>query len=798
MTLAEVGRTWREAGVSVIPIAPNFSKRPPLPWKPYQGRIASLDEVSEWWGNGRAYGLALICGAVSGNLELTEIEGRAMKAGAPARIFMACDELDCAEVFDRLLSGYTQESPSGGLHLLYRVSDHPVPGNTKLAVRADGDVLAETRGEGGYVVGAPSPGTCHPSGVGWKLTSGEFGSLPTITWAERNLLHQAIAQALDESPPPPPPPPVPPAPTPRPQLPGGLVRPGDDFADQVDWADILEPAGWQLESHRGEERMWTRPGKSTRDGASATTNYQGKPGLYVFSTSAGLPTENPLSKLFVYAHYNHGGDLSRAAAALRDQGFGSSRPIATLDEMEFPAEVAEDRSYTLDETGNSQRLWDRVRGKYFWHAEEKRVYRWTDTVWERDLRETLPGQMIRVTDDMMREAADSGNESLGKWAKASRSHAKITASVNLVKYIDGAVRAQSELDPDRHLLNVDNGVLNLETMELVAHHPEFMMTRIARAAYNPQAICPTFERFMEQILPQESMRSYVQRALGYTLLGDSDQRALFLAYGPSGTGKSTLMEIMRLVLGGYASVASAGTFKSTREKAPSNDLHRLRGKRFVTSSETAESASFDEDLLKRITGRDEISSRELYQEFQEWTPECVLWLATNHPPRFSSDDDALWRRVKMIPFTTQFTDDEIPDMARRHLLPEADGILMWLLRGLREYQQHGLQEPAEVRDAVQEQRLQSDNVARFLDDQVADSILVEDETATMPTRDLLVMYQEWCRRSGERSYGSRRFILHVEQTGRATYDRSQGRSTWVGLRPAAGTSALGTWGIRPG
>jgi putative DNA primase/helicase len=400
--------------------------------------------------------------------------------------------------------------------------------------------------------------------------------------------------------------------------------------------------------------------------------------------------------------------------------------------------------------------------------------------------------MIRETETMLA----SDDEALVKWARASRSRARIESAIAMLPKI-GLTVTDEAFNPKRHMVNVDNGVLNLETLDLVPHNPELMINRTIRDAYHPHAPRPRFDQFMEQIQPNPEVRDYIQRALGYTLRGDSDQRALFVAYGPSGTGKSTLMEIMRLVFGDYGAVAPSGTFKQSREKAPSNDLHRLMGRRFVTSSETAESASFDEDLLKRITGRDQLTSRGLYEEFAEWTPELVLWLATNHPPRFSSDDEALWRRVKMIPFTQQLTGEgEIFDFARKVLLPEADGIFAWLVEGLRMYQERGLDEPSCIRSGVREQQLQADNVARFLEDSTADGLLAEEETGVTRTRDLYIMYSDWCRMSGEKPYGSRRFIQHVEQTGKAVYQRDKGQSVWLGLRKV-GTLTM-TWGLQNG
>ena len=279
------------------------------------------------------------------------------------------------------------------------------------------------------------------------------------------------------------------------------------------------------------------------------------------------------------------------------------------------------------------------------------------------------------------------------------------------------------------------------------------------------------------------------------MLGDVDQRSIFWIYGPPGTGKSTLMDAMRDVFGEYGLTAAGGGFRAKmKEHGPSNDLHGLRGKRFVTTSETAESTSFDEDLLKRLSGRDQVTSRALYQDFQEWTPECVLWMATNNAPKFNSDDDAIWRRTKLIPFLTAFVGpDEISDYARVKLSPERDGILNWLLAGLREYLEHGLGEPESIHEMANEQRVQSDSVARFLDDKILDGILVLEPEVRVRTTELYAMYGEWARSMGEKALGARRFTNRVTSNyPELDHVKIGGYFYWQGLGRNNSVGILGT------
>ncbi len=799
MSISEAAHAWRQSGVSVVPILTNGTKRPAVQWAEFQAHAPTLGQVDAWWSNGREFGLALICGHVSGNLEMLELEARACTDTSDRAIQAALDEMGAREIWECLCSpeGYLETSPSGGLHLLYRVSDHPVPGNTKIAQDEDRHVLVETRGEGGYVIAAPTTGLCHPSGKPWQLVMGEYGKLPTITWEQRELLHAALRKALDCSPAPA----TTVATTTSPgsvtvRGPGASITPGDDFEARVDWADILRPHEWTLESTRGRERYWTRPDKDRRDGASATTGRDpGRDRLYVFSTSTIFEPERSYTKFGAYALLNFGGDHAAAARELARLRFGERRdPAEGIIAPETPTGVSP-KAYSLDEVGNAQRLWDRVRGKYHYIAEEKRILRWDGRTWIEDFDGALTRQAIACTEDMDREARTADDDHLARWAKSSRSRSKLNATTELMRSMPGATRRIGDFDPHRHLVNLRNGVLNLRTGELVDHDSSLLMTRMLNASYDPDARCPEFEKFMAAVLPDETMRSYVQRALGYSLLGDVDQRAMFLIYGPPGTGKSTLLETIREIFGDYATTAAAGTFRGKgRDSAPTNDLHDLRGKRFVITSETAEHATYDEDTLKRLTGRDRIRTRELYQSNQEWIPQCVLWIATNHPPKFSSDDDAVWCRTKLVPFLTQFTgESEVPDLSRNVLVPEADGILNWLLAGLRDYQARGLGEPEEVRQAAKTQRRMSDPVARFLEEKIGDGILIDEQHQQIRAGELHLMYQEWSRVNGERTLGGRRFnnramslYPHWEQISVA------GQVGWRGVGKSAAASLLGT------
>ena len=809
-SILDAAQRWHNAGVSTIPILANGTKKPAISWGEFQFRIPEQGHLDQWWANGKQFGLALICGRVSGNLEMTEIEA----AGIP-RLFDLEEkfrDLGVFDVWDTLTRAYLETSPAGGIHLLYRISDAPVPGNTKIAHTSDGKVLAETRGDGGYVIVAPTTGLCHPSGTAWVLEVGEPGVVPSITMAERNLLHEAIRATLDETgnislsssmmvtTPPQTPAPVEQV-SPVLLAPGAGLRPGETWAAGTSWRQILEPAGYTFSHRHGVEEYWTRPGKSVRDGHSVTTNYMDSDLLKVFSSSIpGLITDATYTKFGAFAAIYHNGDWDAATKELVRQGFGTSRVPAVIDDVHtFEPEsiVDEKREYLNDDAGMAQRLQEwrtrsgyRVGEVFRMVAEEKKPRMWNGTTWVTD----DTGAVIREYWDCTQAMLRSQDGETAKAGTRYRNQTRQAAAVKNLWCRGGMTVKAGAFDRDRHLVNLRNGILDLDQGQLLPHDPKYLMTRMFGAKYDPQATCPNFTRFMEQVLPDPELRAYVQRAAGYTMLGDADQRAMFLVHGPSGTGKSTFLETLQAVFGDYAGTAAPGTFRAKDFNGSATpELHGLRGKRFVATSETTETARFDEESLKRLTGRDRVTSRRLYEDFQEWVPECSLWMATNHPPRFTSDDTAIWNRAKLIPFETEFLGvGEIRDMARRVLIPEADGILNWLLEGLVSYLELGsLAEPAAVTATASALREQSDSVIRFLDEKVLDSVLEFGEGRILAISTIYQMYMEWSRSSGDKAVGRGRFNNRIDASGRNL--KISGANV-VGVGRVTGSSVLGTFG----
>lgn len=361
-------RELHDAGLCVIPIKADGSKAAALrSWSPYKVQRSTPAEHDEWFGGDRQAGVAVVYGAVSGNVEMIEFEGHAIRDGLLDEVTEIMNGSGLGAEWDAILNGWASESPSGGRHYRVRVEGGSVPGNTKLASRLAREdeytdeerqrlrekpnariirVQIETRGEGGYGLVEPSSGTVHPSGKPYLRAEGGPSTIPTVDADVFQAIHD-ICRMLDTLPKPESPKT---APRDLPPLPGGGLRPGEDFDQRGDWGQILKGIFQSLIT-RGSTTYW-----GWADGArgvKATTGHASdKDRLYVFATSSDFLPETPYSKFAAYTLLTQGGTSSdafkRAAADLRGQGYGSEPPRRRLNSVPAQSQHFSDGSSALD------------------------------------------------------------------------------------------------------------------------------------------------------------------------------------------------------------------------------------------------------------------------------------------------------------------------------------------------------------------------------------------------------------------------------------------------------------------
>lgn len=347
-----------------------------------------------------------------------------------------------------------------------------------------------------------------------------------------------------------------------------------------------------------------------------------------------------------------------------------------------------------------------------------------------------------------------------------------------------------DLNADPYQLNVANGTLDLHTLELRPHNPADRITKVCRAAYDPNAPAPSWTKFLMQVLPDEAVRAYLQRVIGMALLGRVIEHLLPILTGTGRNGKGTFYKSVLWSLGDYGLVAEPDLFLARDYAHPTGQLD-LMGRRLVVVSESAEGARFDEAKMKRLTGGDPITARKMRQDNITFDPSHQSLMITNHLPTVRGDDPATWARLRVIPFDVVIPDAKQDKHFDERLRAEADAILTWAINGWIEYQRTGtLNEPEAVMKRTSEYRQNMDAVARF----------IAEECLTAPalqatTKQLFEAWERWRSIDGASPISQKAFGLALDPAGlagRADHERQA-----VASRDRGQTTGGQRWLVRP-
>lgn len=343
------------------------------------------------------------------------------------------------------------------------------------------------------------------------------------------------------------------------------------------------------------------------------------------------------------------------------------------------------------------------------------------------------------------------------------------------------------LDADPWMLNCLNGTVDLRTLELRPHTQSDLLTKLVPIAYDPVAACPIWERFVSEIFGGDAqMVDFLQRSLGYSLTGITTEQLVFILHGSGSNGKSVLLETIAAVLSDYAQQCPSDTFVSNDKGSHiPNDIARLVGSRFVSIVETEQDRKLAEGLVKQATGGDRLVARFLHKEWFEFTPKFKLWMATNHKPRVRGNDNAIWRRLRLLPFLITFADPEeakddqpIKDRGLKNkLMNELPGILNWMIRGCIMWQNEGLlQAPKAVLEATTEYRESQDVASGFVWDACHVHV-----SAQCAVAELYKAYKKWCDDNGETPVSAKALGTALDEKGFRPDKGSAGKRMRKGL-----------------
>lgn len=416
---------------------------------------------------------------------------------------------------------------------------------------------------------------------------------------------------------------------------------------------------------------------------------------------------------------------------------------------------------------------------------------WTSTRWQIDgtgeIQRFAKQTALSIYNEAAQAKTKERREQLAAWATRSESEKAITAMISLARSEPSIVITPAELDANPYQLNCENGTIDLRTGKLHRHRREDFITKLARVRYDPKARDEIWERVLNDATGGNvELHELIQRAFGYSTTGDTAEEVLFLIYGPAATSKSTIIDAIRATLGDYAVVADFETFVKRRDAGgPRNDIARLAGSRLVVSIEVDEGKQLAEGLVKMVTGGDTIAARKLYHESFEFKPAFKLVLVANHAPKVDPDDDAMWRRIHVIPMVCQVPKHLRNPKVKAHLRdPTLAGpaILQWLLKGCLNWQRDGLKIPAVVQQATDDYRASQDSFAEFVSD-----CCVLQADAWVSSEDLRQEYSAWASERGEgwlngNSLSDQALAKKLRRFGLLPKKGTGGIRGWRGLR----------------
>jgi putative DNA primase/helicase len=455
----------------------------------------------------------------------------------------------------------------------------------------------------------------------------------------------------------------------------------------------------------------------------------------------------------------------------------------------------EPRWYT--DIGNAEYFLESFGQNILYCKETKRWMVYSGRHWQVDDQYLVLGIARRFVKGELEAANQGRDESRRKNALRLNNDRGFNAMIKQASYQAVAPAAIFDAENSSYVVNFANGTLDLRTGALSKHNRKDFITRVINFDYDPTADCPNYEQFLTDVLPDPEVRAFVQRSIGYSLLGTSRERAFWILHGTGNNGKSIFIDLWNRLLGAYAASATSTSIMAMRpSSAIPNDIARMKGKRFVVIPETEENERINATLIKALSAGDTIAARFLFQEFFEFPFVGKLWIATNHLPKITDSSDGFWERLKIVPFSVDIPTEKIikRDDLLSNLISEASGILAWAVRGYLEYyKQDSLGVPQSIRDGIEAYRYEQDSIIQFID-QCCLTItqMRERHQGNSPINvsafyvsngELFAACQKFYRNNGENPLTHPDFTRRLKERGfRQVNSRSKGGRVWEGLR----------------
>ena len=443
----------------------------------------------------------------------------------------------------------------------------------------------------------------------------------------------------------------------------------------------------------------------------------------------------------------------------------SIHDAASVSNMDIPKDPdslreedgGNERKRSLSDTGNGRRLVD-VFGAGLRYTTGLGWFVWKEGYWKPDMEDLEVQELAKrippIISSDVHQYPEAQQSDVISWAHSSRSNARLRGAIDSAKSDPRIEVPVARWDHDENLLGGLNGVIDLRTGELLKGRPDLHITRRAPVTYTPGHRNVKWEQFLEFATGgDKEFQDWLQRAAGYSLTGSSKYDLLFLVYGPAGSGKNTFVEALVKCLGTqqYAWPLDSSILAQGDGSASSSDLYHwaeLRGRRVVWVDELPETERMKENSVKKLTGSSEISARSPGEKPFTFQSRAKLWISTNHRPIIT--DDAMWRRIRPIPFT-KVPDSPDPELKDYIFDPEGalPAVLAWAVEGaikvLGSSSRDALGWCSRVAEAADIYRKNEDRIGIFLDEETTES-----KGANTPVKSLYGVYRVWSEDRGER------------------------------------------------
>ena len=732
MTTLDCALDYLSRGWSVIPLRPK-SKKPLIPWEQFQSRLTTEYEVRGWFERTPDLNIGIVTGKLSG-LFVVDLDDGTEGATSWASL---CHRHGCAALKTR-----TASTVSGGRHLLFRYPENAVLRNTTKQ-----EPHIDTRGEGGYIVAAPS-----------------------------------YVEDLTKEPP----------------------RKG-----AYAWVDESEPIaempGWLIEVFAKTPESVAKPQKSScpeipdNSKAAIARTLLDK---YISSASIGNRNENgfqlalqlrdngfteqeaaPVMEDYA-ADVPQSGERYRVHEALaslreayksapREPSFvsvGTHQSSVTISDDEFRRILTQ----PADHEGHFQ-VFDMLHGKHVCYTRELGWLVYHDGFWD---REAAPKYLSECITDTLRKrqiaAVQAGNKYLRGKSDATRSN------IEAIKAIaqDRLVRTAADFNRKGHLLNCGSGVLDYRNMEVSPHAPEHMFDYKIPVNWNPDADTLEWNQFVADCVGEDvsdfggermTTLELLQLCAGYSITGDTSAETMFYLFGPPRSGKGTFMTAIQNLLGPLAGTVNIGTLCAASKSDSQNfELAGLSRCRYVTAAETGRDTFLDAGRIKNLTGNDPIQCAFKFKDTFRYTPKFKLWISSNHEVNVDAGDDAVWDRLRAFHFLNSHKDN--PDTMLKHrLTTNLEPVLLWCAYGAHAWykmREKGLPMPRTqaMRQYLQERKDEADYIKQFLQDKELSP--GTDEEGYIPGAELYGQYKDFCLKNHvEKFLSLRNFISDLKRRG---------------------------------